>query len=91
MTSQVIFKLDKQLKEQAMKKAQKEGIAFSSILKMATKAFVDGALNVGLVAEESFNAKTHKEINQALKDIKSGKNLSPRFKTADAAIAYLKK
>ena len=90
MTTQVIFKLDKKLKDKAMRKAQTEGVALSSILKMATKAFVEGELNVGLVREERFNAKTRKEIDQALKDIKSGKNLSPTFDNAKDAINYLK-
>ena len=57
MITQVIFKVDKKLKDQAMKKAEKEGISFSSVLKMATKAFVEDKLNVGLVVEDKFNKK----------------------------------
>lgn len=89
MTTQVIFKIDKKLKDQAMKKAQSEGIAFASVLKMATKAFVDGDLRMGLVQEEKFNARTAREIKQALKDIKAGKHLSPTFKTVDEMMRYL--
>lgn len=89
MTSQVIFKLDKTLKAQAMKKAQKEGVALSAVLKLATKAFVDGELNVGLVTEEKFNAKTARDIRQAIKDLKEGKNLSPVFHSAEEMINYL--
>ena len=81
MTSQVIFKIDKKMKDKAMRKAQNQGLPFASVLKMATKAFVDGDLNIGLVGSEKFNARTRKEIDQALKDIKAGKNLSPRFNT----------
>lgn len=90
MTTQVIFKIDKKLKDQAMKKAQKEGMAFSSVLQHATKAFVEGKLNVELVAQPQFNTKTKKIIDQALKDINAGKNLSPRFKTATELVEYLK-
>ncbi len=90
MTTQVIFKIDSKLKEQAMKKAQKEGVAFSSVLQHATKAFVEGKLNVELVAHPPFNARTKKIIDQALKEIKEGKNLSPAFDNAKDAIAYLK-
>jgi len=90
MTTQVIFKLDKTLKAQAMKRAQNEGVALSAVLKMATKAFVAGDLRIGLVREEKFNAKTRKELDQALKDIKAGKNLSPRFSNAEDAISYLR-
>lgn len=90
MTTQVIFNIDKQLKEKAMKKAQKEGLPFSAVLKLATKAFVDGTLSINLVAPEKFNPKTIKEINKAITDIKQKKNLSQKFSDAEAAIAYLK-
>jgi antitoxin component of RelBE/YafQ-DinJ toxin-antitoxin module len=90
MNTQVIFNLDKKLKEQAMKKAQNQGLSFGVILKLATKAFVDGDLNVGLISKEEFNPSTRKEIEKALKDIKAGKNLSPKFSSAKEAIAYLK-
>jgi len=89
MTTQVIFKIDKKLKDKAMKKAQSEGLAFGAVLKLATKAFVDGTFNVGLVPSESFNSKTQKELARTLKDIKDGKNLSPRFTTAKEAMRYL--
>ncbi|MDP2642046.1 MAG: hypothetical protein Q8P21_02025 [bacterium] len=49
MTEQVIFKIDKKLKEQAMKKAKREGIAFSSVLKSATQAYIEDQFEVGLV------------------------------------------
>jgi len=89
MISQVVFKIDKKLKEQAMKKAQKDGLPFASVLKFATKAFVDGHLEVGFV--ESLNSKTRREISKISKDIATGKNLSPRFKSAQAMKNYLKK
>lgn len=90
MTSQVIFKIDKKLKDQAMKKAQSEGISFTSVLKMATKAFVEGHITLGLIgSEERFNTKTRKEIKEALNDVAQGKNISPRFSTAEDAMKYL--
>ena len=90
MSSQVIFKVDKKLKEKAMKKAQNEGIAFSSVLKLATQAYVDGALSVQLVAQPKLNAKTRRELLKVSKEIREGKNLSPFFNNAQDAIAYLK-
>lgn len=89
MTSQVIFKIDKKLKDQAMKKAQNEGIPFASVLKLATKAYVHGHLTLGLIGSEEFNAATKKELKTAQKDIAKGKNLSPSFTSADEAINYL--
>ena len=90
MTSQVIFKVDRKLKAQALKKARKEGIAFASVLKLATKAYVNGALEVQLVAQPKLNAKTRRELLGISNEIRQGKNLSPAFENATDAIAYLK-
>lgn len=90
MNTQVIFKIDKKLKDKAMAKAQYEGIAFASILKLATKAFVEGDLNIGLVGSEKFNANTNKELKNAQKDISQGKNLSTGFSSAKEAVKFLK-
>ncbi len=90
MTTQVIFKIDKALKDKAMAKAQREGIAFASVLKLATKAFVKGDLNLGLVGSDQFNAVSNKEMKQALKDIAKGRNLSSSFSSAKEAVKFLK-
>lgn len=85
MNTQVIFNLDKKLKERAMKKAQNQGLPFGAILKLATQAFVDGDFSVGLISKEEFNPATRKNVEKTLKDIKVGKNLSPQFtNVADA-------
>ena len=39
----------------------------------------------------ALNSMGTKEIALAIKDIKAGKNLSPRFHTAAAAMEYLKR
>lgn len=90
MTTQVIFNIDQKLKERAMKKARGEGVPFSSVLKLATKAYVEGQLDIGVVSSQAFNPKTRREITQALKEIAANKGLSPRFKSARDAMAYLK-
>ena len=90
MNTQVIFKIDKKLKEKAMAKAQHEGIAFASVFKLATKAFVDGDLKLELIGSKKFNAKTAREVKNTLKDIYQGKNLSPGFTSAKDAIKFLK-
>ena len=87
MISQVVFKVDKKIKDQAMKKAQNEGIALSSVLKLATQAYIEGDLQIGL----KFNAKTREELNKILKDVEQGTNLSPRFKSAKDMLTHLKK
>lgn len=90
MITQVIFKMDKKLKERAMKKARAEGIPFSAVLTLATRSFVDGDLAVEMVKRTVLNDKTRKMLDCALKDIKEGKNLSPGFDNAKDAIAYLR-
>lgn len=90
MVTQVIFKIDKKLKDRAMTMAQDNGIAFASVLRLATKAFVDGHLTLGLIGSEKFNAATGKELLDALTDIDRGKNLSPIFTSAKEAAKFLK-
>ena len=90
MTSQVIFKIDKKLKQQALKKSHNEGFPFASVLKLATKAFVDGRLKIDVIETAPFNVTTQQEIKNALNDIAKGKNLSPSFTSAKDAIKYLK-
>lgn len=90
MTTQVIFKIDKKLKDKAMRKAQNQGLPLASVLKLATKAFVEGRLNVDLVGGEKFNPAARREIGEALEDIAAGKNLSPRFNSAKASLKYLR-
>lgn len=91
MTTQVIFKIDKKLKDQAMKKAQNAGMPFGVVLKLATEAYVKGNLEVELSSQPRLNASTRKMLIRELKEIKQGKGLSPEFTTAKQAIDYLKK
>jgi antitoxin component of RelBE/YafQ-DinJ toxin-antitoxin module len=90
MNTQVVFNIDSKLKERAMKKARNEGVPFASILKLATKAFVDGDLDVSLARREEFNPKTRRAIQKAIKEIREGKGLSPAFDNAKDAVAYLR-
>lgn len=90
MTTQVIFKIDKALKDLAMKKAKKEGIAFSAILKMATKAYVIGDLEIKLTPRDELKNSAKKQLEKSLQDIKSKKNLSEAYATAEEAIKHLK-
>ena len=89
MITQVVFNVDSALKDKAMKKAKKEGIPFSAVLKMAVKAFVEDKFNIGYIGD--FNLKTSRELREIYKDIRKGKNLSPGFSTAAEMRAYLEK
>ncbi|MDD5318208.1 MAG: hypothetical protein PHF79_00080 [Candidatus Pacebacteria bacterium] len=90
MNTQIIFNINSKLKEKAMKKAQNEGIPFSSVLKLATKAFVDGQLDIGLVSQQKISAQTRAMLIREIKDIKEGKDISPSFNSTNEAVAYLK-
>ncbi|MEK7136217.1 MAG: hypothetical protein AAB821_01360 [Patescibacteria group bacterium] len=90
MITQVVFKINKELKDQAMKKARQEGLAFGAVLKLATKAFVAGTLDVGLVVNEKFNPKVQREIAKALQEITTNRGLSPGFTTTKEAVGYLR-
>jgi antitoxin component of RelBE/YafQ-DinJ toxin-antitoxin module len=90
MITQVIFNIDKKLKEQAMKKAESKGFTYSAILKFATKAFVEDKFDIGLIPTEKFNSKTAREISKALKDIKRGKNISPHLHFSEEVMSLLK-
>ena len=89
MTTQVVFNIDKKLKNEAMRKARSFGLPFSSVLNMATRAFVDGKMSIEMVDAKPFNAKTRKTLTRILKDVNQGKNLSPAFGSAKEAIRYL--
>ena len=79
MTTQVIFTIDKGLKEKAMRKARSFGLPFSSVLNLATRAFVDGKMNVEIVENPILNNKTRHELIKISRDNKDGKNLFGPF------------
>lgn len=89
MTTQVIFTIDKRLKSKAMRKARSFGLPFSSVLNLATRAFVDGKINIGVVDNTPFNNKTAQKIHSALSDIKKGKNLFGPFGSGEKMDEFL--
>jgi predicted transcriptional regulator len=64
MTEKVIFNMDTKLKSAAMKKATKQGLSLTTVLTLATQAYVDDALIVG-----AFEA----ELAAGREDIKRGR------------------
>lgn len=93
MTTNIIFKIDKKLKDAAQKRARQEGIALSDLYQLTTRSFVKGDLSIGLVSKGEQlipNNRTTRLLREARKDIRMGKGLSPRFKDAKTAISYLR-
>ncbi len=91
MTSQVIFKIDKKMKDAAQAKAKKEGISLADIYKSATRSYIDGNLSIGLIYYGTLtpNAKTGRALMKARREIKAGKNMSGPFKTTAEVNAHL--
>ncbi|MCK4386627.1 MAG: hypothetical protein KAV41_00885 [Candidatus Pacebacteria bacterium] len=91
MDTQIAFKINKDMKDLAMQKANAEGITLSVFLKLAVRSFVDGQLGLGVLNNsEVFNKKTQKELMEIDKDIKVSRNLSPSFSNVKDAVNYLK-
>ncbi len=91
MNTQVIFKIDKKIKEKAQKRARGSGLTFSDVLQMATYAYARGEFKPVLMQkEEKLNEKTRRELIKISKDIKEGKNLIGPFDSAEAMMKSLR-
>lgn len=55
MITQIVFKTEKALKDEAMKKAQSEGVTLKAVLYNALKLYVEGKLNFGLQINKTDN------------------------------------
>ncbi|MEK7622158.1 MAG: hypothetical protein AAB415_03180 [Patescibacteria group bacterium] len=76
MVTQMVLKIDNKLKQAAPKH----------------KPFLASELAVTFAPTlEIPNSRTARSLRAALKDVKLGRNLSPRFDNAKDAIAYLEK
>lgn len=91
MTTQLVVKIDKGLKERVAKKAHKQYLSLSDLVKMTFHAYDEGRIEPGIMqTPERFNAKTRRILDRALKDIEQGKNMVGPFYDAKDAITYLK-
>lgn len=52
MVTQIVFKAEKSFKDEAMKKAQCEGVTLKAVLYNALKLYIEGKLNFGLQISE---------------------------------------
>ena len=89
MTSQLMVKIDTGLKQRVAKKAKKNDLTLSDLVKMAFQAYDQGLMEPKLVLQERLRPYVVRELKKISKDIKEGKNLSPGFDNAKDAIAYL--
>lgn len=81
----VIFKIDKKLKIRAQKQAKKGGFSLTDYYRNMTIPLAEGKVTMGVIPkkEERFNTKTARELHQALKDIKKGKNIEGPFHSVE--------
>ena len=89
MTSQLMVKIDTGLKQRVAKKAKKNDLTLSDLVKMAFHAYDQGLMEPKLVLQERLKPSVIKELKKISKDIKEGKNLSPGFTSAKEMNDYL--
>jgi hypothetical protein len=51
MTTKVIFNIDKKLKDGALRKARSQGTTLTTVLNLATKAYVENRFQVDLLGQ----------------------------------------
>lgn len=82
-------KTDKEVKEKAQKLAKHLGIPLSTIVNAQLKMFIEsGEFRVS--REPELRPEVIKELKKLVADARSGRNMSPSFKTANEAVAWLK-
>ncbi len=90
MTTQLMVKIDRGLKQRVAKKAKTQDLSLTDLVKMTFRAYEQGRIEPSMIqVPERFNSKTRKEIEKALKDIKARKNLAGPFNSAKALDDYL--
>ena len=92
MTTQLMVKIDKGLKDRVAKKAKKQDLSLSDFVKIAFHAYDQGLIEPGLVQRpEKFNVKTRRILDRRLGDVKEGKNLVGPFNNVAEMKKYLMK
>ena len=85
MTEQIVFNIDSKVKAQAMRRAKRDGIPFSAVLKLATKAFADGRFSVDIA--EEITPQKMKLLERESRLIDQGKGR--RFASVKEARAFI--
>jgi addiction module RelB/DinJ family antitoxin len=83
-------KTDKDIKDRAQALAKHLGIPLSTVVNAQLKSFIESG-EFKVTREPELRPAVIKELNRAIKEVRSGKNMSPRFTTATDAIDWLKK
>lgn len=84
------IKTDKKVKEEAQKLAHELGFTLASFVTASLKQFIR-TRSVQFSAGYQMTQHLERVLEQVEKDIKARKNMSPKFATAKAANAYLRR
>lgn len=90
MTTVIHIKADKEVKENAQNAARDLGLTLTDVINAALRNFIR-TREVIFSDIPQMTPELEKRLDEVEEDIKHNRNLSPKFKTAEAAIAYLKK
>lgn len=82
------IKTDKVVKTKAQKIAKELGVPLSTVINAYLKEFIRNR-EVRLSLEPRLRPEIEKILEQAKKDFKKGKNISPAFSSMEEAIKYL--
>ncbi len=83
-------KTDKDIKDRAQALAKHLGIPLSTVVNAQLKSFIESG-EFKVTREPELRPSVIKELNQAIKEVRAGKSISPRFATAIDAIDWLHK
>ena len=93
MITTLHIKTDKKVKERAEKLAKDNGITLTALINLSLRQTINFG-KIALYAETENlepNEGTKKILREALKDVRAGKNLSPRFASAEQAFDWLRR
>ena len=83
-------KTDKDVKDRAQALAKHLGIPLSTVVNAHLKSFIESG-EFKVTREPELRPAVIKGLNRAIKEVRAGKNMSPRFTTAANAIEWLNK
>lgn len=88
MKTVIHIKTDKDVKENAQALAAKLGLSLSHVINASLRNFIRDR-TVVFTDVPRMTPQFEKKLDRIEKDIKEGKNLSPKFTNMEDAIAYL--
>lgn len=88
MNTVIYIKANKEVKENAQKVAKELGLSLSDIINASLRNFIR-TREVYFSHTPHMTPELEKLLDGVEGDIKKGRNLSPKFKTAKASIEYL--